>query len=139
MNEDLISVQMILCDAAQVADGKLYIIGGGWNMTESANPIMAIAILVTVPWSMTNRKFRWSLELMDEDGNNVMAGETERPVMFEGGFEVGRPPGLKPGVSFNLPLALNSIGTPLQPDRAYRWELKIDGNPEADVTFYTRS
>ena len=24
---------MLLCDAAQVSDGKLFILGGGWSMT----------------------------------------------------------------------------------------------------------
>ena len=24
---------MMLCDAAQVSDGKLYVLGGGWSMT----------------------------------------------------------------------------------------------------------
>jgi hypothetical protein len=138
MTEELISTEIILCDAAQVADGKLYIIGGGWNISEVKNPAMAIAVMVTIPWSMANRRFKWSLELLDEDANPVRVGDESKPIIIEGSFEVGRPPGLKPGTTFNVPLVMNSIGTPLEEKSSYRWEFKLDGNPEASVAFYTK-
>ena len=30
----LMKVMLMLCDSAQVADGKLYILGGGWSITD---------------------------------------------------------------------------------------------------------
>jgi hypothetical protein len=44
----------ILCDYAVVADGKLYISGGGWNVTGPEPSQSAIALLFEVPWDRTN-------------------------------------------------------------------------------------
>ena len=56
-------VTMLLCDSAQVADGKLYILGGGWSFVGPDPAPMALAIKVDVPWTEGNVAHHWVLEL----------------------------------------------------------------------------
>ena len=56
-----------------------------------------------------------------------------QPVAFGGDFEVGRPPGLKPGTPLDFPVAMNSTPLPLEPGR-YEWRLTIDGKSHQDWT-----
>jgi hypothetical protein len=135
-------VTMLLADAAHVADGKLYILGGGWSVTGPPGP-SAVAIYVEVPWDMTNRQLEWSLELVDSDGYPVLAGGPEgngQPIGVKAAFEVGRPPGTPHGASIGFPLALNFPPLPLQPAKRYEWRFTIAGESREDwrLAFTTR-
>jgi hypothetical protein len=63
-----------------------------------------------------------------------------QPLRVEGGFEVGRPPGVKPGVALDVPLAINFGPIPLEPDTQFVWKLSINGESEDywRVPFRTR-
>ena len=128
---------MLLADYAQVADGKLTVVGGGWSITGPEPVPFGIAILVHVPWDQANRRHVMRLELLDTDGAPVMV-ETEEgpeaPVVFfdDVEFEVGRPAGIKPGTPLELPLAVNSGPLPLEPGCRYEWRLSIDGETDDD-------
>lgn len=127
---------MLLADAAQVVGGKLYILGGGWNVT-GPDPIpFAIAMLIYIPWDQTNRRIEWRLKLLTEDGQVVQVATPmgNRPIEMTGGFEVGRPPGVKPGTTQTVPLAINVGPLPLQAGRRYVWALNLDGVEKEDWT-----
>src|SRR4029450_7500344 len=97
-------VTILLADSAQVAAGKLYILGGGWSITGPEPAPGALAIKIEVPWNESNRRHRLRLALLDADGHPVMApGEPGGPLEIIGDFEVGRPPGLMPGTPIDLP------------------------------------
>jgi uncharacterized protein DUF6941 len=135
-------VTILLADAAQAAEGKLYVLGGGWSITGPDPSPMALAIKIEVPWDQANTPHTCRLELLDSDGQPVEAEteEGEHPIFFEAGFEVGRPPGVKPGTPIDLPLAVNMPPVPLEPGGRYEWRLSIDGRTEPDwrVAFSTR-
>lgn len=137
------NVTMILADSAQAVGGKLYILGGGWSFIGPEPSPMALAIKVDVPWDQTNRKHKLRLELVDSDGEAVtvpgLEGESEA-LVIEGDFEVGRPPGMKPGTPIDFPFAINLGPLPLELDRRYVWQLSIDGDTDAAwrVAFTTR-
>lgn len=129
---------MILCDAAQVNSGKLYILGGGWDSCKPGMVMMGVAVIVRVPWGLTNRKFRWEMRLVDADGKQVTAGPPDSPVRFEGGFEVGRPPGVPRGIALAVPIAVNLGGVPLRPASSYSWDFYVDGERMGSTPFFTR-
>jgi hypothetical protein len=132
---------MLLADAVQAAEGKLYILGGGWSIRAPDPVPMAIALYVQVPWDRTNEQHSWVLELLDADGQPVLVGDDEEePVRVEGGFEVGRPPGLKPGTPIDVPLAINFGPLPLEPGGRYEFRLAIDGESDEGwrLAFSTR-
>ena len=118
---------MLLADAAQVSDGKLYILGGGWSVSSGVTP-MAIAMKIEVPWDQTNRGHAWMLELVTEDGTAAAPASPEGapPIRVTGQFEVGRPPGLRPGTPLDVPVAVNVGAFALAPGR-YVWRLTVDG------------
>jgi hypothetical protein len=127
---------LLLADYAVVADGKLTIVGGGWSQTGPEPAPFGIALLIQVPWDQANTRHTFSVELLDADGEPVLV-ETEevddQSVAFGGDFEVGRPPGLKPGTPLDFPVAMNSTPLPLEPGR-YEWRLTIDGESRQDWT-----
>ena len=141
----LVKATLLLADFAQVADGKLTVVGGGWSVTGPEPTPFAIAILVQVPWDQANVRHTLRLELIDADGHQVTIetedGEEEPIVFFDDlVFEVGRPPGLKPGTPLDFPVAVNSGPLPLEPGGRYEWRLSIDGRSDEDwrLPFTTR-
>jgi len=129
-----LNVTLLLCDAAQEAGGKLFVLGGGWSLVKVAGPVnMALAVLLEVPWDQANDTLLIEAKLMTDDGDPVEL-ETGHPIMAAGQMEVGRPPGLKRGMSLNAPLAFTFNGVPLPPG-GYRWELHINGEMLASAAF----
>lgn len=132
---------MLLCDAAQVAEGKLFVLGGGWSIKGADSP-MAVALKVEVPWSAANEPHSLLLTLRTADGEavHVETPAGRQPVQFAHSFEVGRPPGLPHGMPLDLPLAINFGTLPLPAGARFEWRLEIDGHTEADwyVSFMTR-
>lgn len=121
---------LMLADSAQVADGKLFILGGGLTAIGPRPQPMGVAIRIEVPWDRANTSHRWRLELLDEDGQPVMV--REQPLVVKGRFEAGRPAGLKPGTPLSVPLAINFPTIPLTPGRSYNWQLSIDEATRVD-------
>ena len=127
---------LLLADYAVVSDGKLTIVGGGWSQTGPEAAPFGIGLLIQVPWDQSNTPHTFSVELLDADGEAVVLEteeDDEQPVAFGGDFEVGRPPGLKPGTPLDFPVAMNSTPLPLEPGR-YEWRLTIDGESRQDWT-----
>ena len=125
---------MFLADYAVVSDGKLTIIGGGWSQTGPEPASFGIGLLIQVPWDQANTPHSFTVELLDADGAAVVLeapDEEEQAVAFGGEFEVGRPPGLKPGTPLDFPVAMNSTPLPLEPGR-YEWRLTIDKQDRQD-------
>jgi len=137
-----VDATLFLADAAQVSpDGKLHALGIGWSHTSSpVTAPSAVAFILRVPWDETNRKIRWTLDLFDADGKPVVmqtGPDQFRPVHSESQMEVGRPAGVKPGASINVPFAVNIGPLQLAPDATFVWVLKV-GDQEWRVSFATR-
>ena len=121
---------LLLADAAQVVQGKLYILGGGWSITGPEPTPSAIAIKIDVPWDEANRRHRFQLNLLDADGKPVIIGN--QPVSITGEFEAGRPAGLLPGTPLDVTLAINIGPLPIQPGSRYVWRLSINDRSDED-------
>ena len=111
MNDELagLSIEfLLLCDAAQVAEAKLYVLGGGWDrVTLPSYPVTlpaGIAIGVRVEWTETNRKHKLLVRGLTTDADREL-------FRAEGEFEVGRPAGIPHGMSQLFQVAMN---VPLQ-------------------------
>jgi hypothetical protein len=130
---------MLLADYVVVSDGKLTIVGGGWSQTGPDPAPFGIGLLIQVPWDQANTPHQFTVQLLDADGAAVSfdeedpESESDQSVEFGGEFEVGRPPGLKPGTPLDFPVAVNSVPLPLEPGR-YEWRLTIDEQSRQDWT-----
>lgn len=136
------NVTMMLCDAAQAVNGKLYVLGGGWNIIGPEPSPTGIAILVRVPWDEANRRHRLRLELVTEDGQPVHLDGPKglQPVQISAEFEVGRPVGHRPGRPLPVTLGINVGPLPLKADTHYEWRCYIDDETRDDwrMEFSTR-
>jgi hypothetical protein len=132
---------MLLADSAQVADGKLYILGGGWSVTGPGPVPSAVAIKIEVDRHEVDRLHHWELVLEDEDGRPVLLGdENPQTVEVRGDFSVGAPEGVPAGTPVDVPIAINFGPLPLAPGGRYVWRFVVDGEtlPGALVSFSTR-
>jgi hypothetical protein len=127
---------IILCDAAEEINGKLYILGGGWTHllrpNQPAN--VALAMMIRVPLDEADKQHKLEVSLLREDGEPVRLGDN--PFKVEGAFEVGAPTGMKPGRELIAPVALQ-FGLTLPPGD-YVWELRINGEPTAWSSFWVQ-
>ena len=133
---------MMLADHVQVADGKLFISGGGWTACAPGAAPCSVAVIFHVPWQETNKKVSFSLRLIDEDGTPVtQPGATDGlPVMVNGSFEPRRPPGFTPGMEVNVPVTFNLV-LQLEPSKRYSWVLDANGQTDDAwrLSFETRA
>ena len=135
-----VKVTAMLADYATAADGKLIAVGAGWNVIGPQPVPFAFAMLVEVPWQLTNKQHTVRLELIDLDGNAVTPIGAEDPAAVEVQFEIGRPPGLRPGCMLPVPLPINHGPLPLPPGGHFEWRLTVNGEAREDwrLAFSTR-
>jgi hypothetical protein len=129
------AVTAIVCDAAQVAGDKLYILGGGWTYiwppTPGALTPMALAVHIAVPWALANRRLEIDVRLVTEDGEVVEQDELGE-VRATGVIEAGRPAGAREGAAVAIPFVINHPFLRLDIG-GYVWEVQIDETVRARV------
>jgi hypothetical protein len=112
---------LLLADGAQVQNGKLYVLGGGWERLQfEAYPQtipVGIALGVRVPWGETNRRHVFRIRGVDADGQEIFGGQGE--------FELGRPPGIPAGTSQIFQVAL-TMPLPVPAPGHYSVEADVD-------------
>lgn len=126
---------LILADRAEVVNGKLYMMGGGWSdlqrmpAAENQPPPpshLSVAVSVSVGWNETNETHHLRLTIENEDA-------TQRLAEVEGDIEVGRPPGIPPGSDQRALLAVSAAVAFPSPG-AYRVMATLAGESRS-VTF----
>jgi hypothetical protein len=139
VREPTVRAMMLLADSCQVADRKLYVLGGGITMIGPRPQSLGVAIRIEVPWDRANISHEWRLELLDEDGRPVAV--QDKPLVVTGRFEAGRPAGTRPGTPLSGPLAINFPAVPVMPGRSYTFELSIDDTTHIDwrQSFHVRA
>jgi hypothetical protein len=122
---------MMLADHAQVADGKLFISGGGWSSCGPGQAPCAVAVIFHVPWQETDQTISFALRLVDEDGHPVVqpSAQDRLPVQVNGHFRAPRSPAMIPGTEVNVPMSFNAV-LDLPPGGRYSWVLEIDGQAD---------
>lgn len=137
-------VDAVLCDHAEIAEGKLFLNGGGINLLYVGPQApyvinLFFAAVVHVPYTATNAQHTLTLRLLDDDGSAVVpwapdGAQANGPVVIETEFNVGRPPGLQAGQSQPVPVAFGFPGLPLSRLGGYVFVLEIDGAEERRLT-----
>jgi hypothetical protein len=122
---------LILADWAQIVGGKLYLQGGGWDVLVIRAPFpvtqpIAIAASFSVPWEATNQRHDVEIEIQTEDGVEL--------TKLGGQFELGRPPGIKPGQAQRFQIAANT-GLSLQSPGTYVVIARLQGQEVGRTSF----
>lgn len=123
----------LIADSAQVADGKLFILGGGWERLTVQNlPVnrnIDIATRIVVSWTETNRPLSFELQLVTEDGEALLSPPATPSVT------VGRPVHLRDGSDQAVPLVLKVNGVSLKQAGRYAFILTFEGEEVARTAF----
>lgn len=96
---------LILADTVESLNGKLYMMGGGWDsMKVSSIDIphaLSFACGITVPWNATDEDHTLTLTVDDADGQPVSP-----PLSVT--FKTGRSPALERGAATRIPFAVKA-------------------------------
>lgn len=141
-----IGLDVLLCDHAEVAGGKLFINGAAIDRMElppnATPPFQAqftVAGIVRVPWTATNVEHRLSFRFITEDGNEPELPEGanvgSEGIGGEMRFNVGRPPHATSGQEQLVPFAFSFQGLPLMRTGRYVVVLSLDGSEVRRVWF----
>lgn len=132
--------RILLADSAEVREGLLFLLGGGWSEVGPGPQPFAIAGIVDVEWDETNSRHLIEFVLEDEDGSPLLVPTPagNQPFKLASGFEVGRPPGAIKGRSFNMPIAIPILPIPWTPGRRYVLKVSLDGVEAERLIFQVR-
>ena len=133
-------VTILLADHAEVADGKLFVNGGGWDVTGPGPTTGSVAVLLFVPWDRANSPIEFVLKLVGEDGQDPFIAGSPQPFAASGQLEVGRPVGVLKGAELPVPVAISFGPLQLQANARYEWRLTVDAeeNENWRLPFRTR-
>ena len=122
-----INVTMVLADHAQVADGKLFVAGGGWTDMTGAVPF-AVALVVEIPIEKAGTNHKFELDLIDAQGQPALMPTPQGmvPVHQELDMQVEAPEDASAAATFINPFVIKYAPMPIAPDD-YEWRLMVDG------------
>lgn len=125
----------LLADAVQVLQGKLYVLGGGWNTLFVAgfparHPSLGVGLRVHVPWSWTDRSIRIGIDLQDEDGARVLPGPAISQTV-----KVSRPQGMPDGSDVVLARSFTFSNLVFPRPGGYSFVISLDDEPADRLRF----
>ncbi len=126
---------LMLCNSAEVRDGLLYVLGGGWTRCwpepgrefPLARPLGTV-FAARIAYGETNEQHTFRLEVRDSDENPL------GPEQREGGFRVGRDADLSPGMSQVVQVA-GSLTVQIPAPGIYSLVLSVNGREEKRIAF----
>ena len=96
----------MVCDGSDAVNGKMYILGGGWDrlivQQFGQEQVINLAVKLMIPWYDTNRRIPFRIMVRDENDVPLI------PDDMGGELEVGRPPGYsaEESIPFFMPLGV---------------------------------
>ena len=134
---------LLLADHAVVADGKLYINGGGWSVTSPGAPSAIADQARRARGTAPTSRCTCGCGCIGQDGEPVTVAGSGGPHRSRSSARPrsGGPAGLVHGADIDFPLAFQSVRCRSQPGQRYQWVLDIDGETQQDwhLTFSTRA
>lgn len=126
----------MLADSAQVAGGKLYVLGGAFDTIHARSfpalvRSLSVVLVTEVEPGERNRDLRISIRLLDEDG--VALG-----IESQGMMRVGAPSSLPAGASSLVPLVGSFLGLRFPKPGGYVFIIEHDGGELGRLPFRVR-
>ena len=132
---------LLLCDHAEVVNGKLYVLGGGWTQTvrmiaapppgasgpELPPTQFAIAVSLLIDWEEAGGVLPVRIGIEDEVGHALMA--------VTGQLTTGRPPTPTPGLALRSTLAM-PVALVFPHPGVYRARVDIPGQESSRITTF---
>ncbi len=123
----------MLCDAAQVQSGKLFVLGGGFDTISvkslpATHRNLSLAMVAEVGPEDRQRDLELHISLVDEDGQAI-------GVEAKGMLRVGAPPNLPPGSPSVVPIVSPFHNITFPEAKGYAFVVSLDGEELARVRF----
>lgn len=132
-----IGITAMLADSAEAVNGKLYLLGGGWDTLAvsalpTVQPRVAVAVLVHTGWNDTDEPHELALHLETEDGVRVPLApnpaDPARPVdTLATRLTTHRSPLVRPGDDQSVPLTFTVNDLVLARAGGFSWVITVDG------------
>jgi hypothetical protein len=128
----------LLADAVQVVQGKLYVLGGGWDTLFVADfparyPSLGLGLRVRVPWSWTDQVLVIGVDLQDEDGGRVLP----TPPVAQG-VKVARPQGIPEGSDIGVARSFTFNNLSFPSSGAYSFVVMLNNEVASRLRFSVR-
>ena len=123
----------MLCDAAQVQSGKLFVLGGGFD-TISVKSLpatqrnLSLAMVAEIGQEDRQRDLELHIALMDEDGKAM-------GVEAKGMLRVGAPPNLPPGSPSVVPIVSPFYNIAFPEAKGYAFVVSLEDEELARLRF----
>jgi hypothetical protein len=117
---------LMLCDGAQVIDGKFFILGGGFESFGADPQPFALAGRIDMPPSALGSDHKWELYLEDTEGRSVLPAEVS-PISQQ--FAISDIPGFDDAY-VSIPFVVSFGALQLAPGQRYVWRLYVDGRTD---------
>lgn len=136
MSLDSIRVDsFLLADSAQVVDGKLYVLGGGWNAVHLRGPddpfdVITVAGRILVPWQRSDRNLDFLISLDHEDSEAMLAA----PRLWTT-LQPQRSPETPQSAETATPFAFKLFGLTFPRAGAYAFVIRHEGEELARTRF----
>jgi hypothetical protein len=133
---------VLIADAVENVNGKLYVMGGGWTVFRSASfPAQirfGIAVSIRVSWEETNAQHDVHIRVVQDPDRSQrpVANQEVMPLEIGSKVHVTRPPGLEEGSIQRVFLAVNG-NLPIPHAGKYR-VTALAGNRSKSVEFEAR-
>ncbi len=122
---------LLLAESAQVSDGKLFVMGGGFDCLRGRLPTgldASVAMILNVPWPLLEVPYHLQLELADADG--AVAGGFR----LRAELESTPPSGWREGSPLTVPLVF-PVRAELGAPGRYAVRCLIEGEERGRVAF----
>lgn len=123
---------LLLADHSESINGKVYMVGGGWNVLRLPELPhewgFHITVGLDVGWEETNTSHEVAISVHDPDGVELGEGLTAE-------FEAGRPPGMPAGQEQRLVISIG-ISASFETAGPHAAIVEADGNEIGRARFY---
>jgi hypothetical protein len=131
----LLIAKLILADAASIADGKLYMLGGGWTVTGPQPIPSAVVLLVDSVEPRETKRHECEIMLLHADGSPAVLGTSRgRPDILRFQLSIVETAEAEGAVVSLLLHAIMIPPLPLIPGTDYSWRLTIDNQQRPEWT-----
>jgi hypothetical protein len=141
-------VEAFLADSVTNAEGKLYVLGAGWNILNTQvlpfrQARIGIGLIFRVPYTATNQIHRFEVYLLDADGLEIPLGAAPPGVeapegqirRLGGQFNLGRPPFIQPGDEQLIAVAINLDSLEFSRADSFSFKVEVDGTVVKELAF----
>lgn len=129
-----VNLNLILADYVRIADGKLDVLGGGWETIQVVDGFIgphALGIVVEIPFTELETHHTMTIRLLTNENALVFGADGEPIFVANAEFWAEKHPGISPGYSAMAKMPLPIPQLPVSAGR-YKYQVEINNHSQPD-------